>query len=171
MEKEITNRVASSKLVTINLEDFIPKGERLIIDLKDILFKGMILRELDFRQWVKDMNWERYRDAHVAITCTAEAIIPQWAYMIIASRLSGIAQSISRGGLGELEKDLFRREIAKVDPEEYQDKPVVVKGCFDRPIPDESYMWITEKIKPFVKSIMYGEPCSTVPVYKAPKKN
>ncbi len=171
MENEIVNRVANSKLITINLEDYIPQGERILLDLKDILFQGMILREADFRQWVKENDWEKYKDAHVAINCSAEAIIPQWAYMILATKLTGIAKSISRGDLEELEKDIFRKEIEKIDPREYTDKPVVIKGCFDRPIPEQSYMWITEKVKPFVKSIMYGEPCSTVPVYKAPKKN
>ncbi|QNL21417.1 DUF2480 family protein [Hyphobacterium sp. CCMP332] len=171
MEREIVNRVANSKLITINPEDFVPEGERMIIDLKEILHQGMILREADFRSWAKENDWDKYKNAFVAITCSVDAIIPQWAYMVIASKLSGIAKSICKGNIEDLEKELFRNELSKLNPQEFLNKPVVIKGCSDSQIPDESYVWITEKIKPYVKSIMYGEPCSTVPVYKAPKKN
>ncbi len=171
MEREIVNRVANSKLIAINPEDFIPEGDRMVIDLKDILHQGMILREVDFRSWVKENNWDKYKNAFVAITCSVDAIIPQWAYMVIASKLTGIAKSVCKGNEEDLERELFRNELSKLNTKAFLDMPVVIKGCSDNQIPDEAYVLITEKIKPFVRSIMYGEPCSTVPVYKAPKKN
>lgn len=172
MENEIVNRVSKSPLVTINLEDYFPPGERAMIDLKEVLFQGMILREGDFRTWVKEKDWDVYRDKFVAITCTVDAIIPQWAYMIIASKLSGIAREIVQGNMLDLEKAIYLKSLENnLNPEEYEGKPVVVKGCFDKPIPEESYLRVTALLKPFVRSIMYGEPCSTVPVYKAPKKS
>jgi hypothetical protein len=172
MENEIVNRVSKSPLVTINLEDFIPEGERAVIDLKEVLFQEMILREGDFRAWVKEKDWEVYSEKFVAISCSAEAIIPQWAYMIIGSKLSGIAKEVVQGDLDQLEKFIYLKNLEEnLRPEEFEGKPVVVKGCFDKPIPEDSYLRITTLLKPYVRSIMYGEPCSTVPVYKAPKKS
>ena len=155
----------------LDLQDYIPEGQRHLIDLKEILFQEMILRELDFRNWVKEKDWSEYKDGFVAIHCSTDAIIPQWAYMIIASKLEGIASHFVIGNQDSLEKDIFRKSLFQnLKGDNFKDAPIVVKGCAEKQVPTEAYLWITEILKPFVKSIMYGEPCSTVPVYNAPKK-
>lgn len=165
-EKEIVNKVASSPLVTINLEAFIPEGDRVILDIKDQLFQGLILREKDFRDFIANNEWAKYENKFVAITCSADAIVPIWAYMLIASKLVGIAAHFVFGNIETLEIDLFKQEIAKHNFEQYQNKPIVVKGCFDRYTPVYAYTEITRLLQPYAKSIMYGEPCSTVPIFK-----
>ncbi|ELR69558.1 hypothetical protein C900_04946 [Fulvivirga imtechensis AK7] len=169
-EREIINRVAQSPLVTFNLEDYYQHGERVLFDIKDWLFQGIILKEKDFRQAVKDHDWEQYTDKHVALTCTADAIVPTWAYMLLATKLEPHAITVIHGTLGELEKILFKVALDKIDINEFLDKKVVVKGCGHLPIPEFAYVEITSKLRSVASSIMYGEPCSTVPLYKAPKK-
>jgi len=166
MEDQLINRVAQSGILTFNLEHHYTNGERKVLDIKDALFMGMILKEKDFRDWVKQHDWEQYRNACVAITCSADAIIPTWAYMLIAARLDGVASFYVFGDPDSLETSLYVKALAEVDVEEYRDKRVVIKGCGDLPVPASAYVEISRRLLPVVKSLMYGEPCSTVPVFK-----
>ncbi len=169
MEEKLINRVQNSPLITLDLNDYYVEGDRVIIDLKDNLENGFLLREKDFREFIKQHEWEQYRDKFVAVYCSVDAIIPKWAYMLIASKLSGIAKKIVFGDEEELESGLFLRQIEKINPVDYRDKKVVVKGCGKIDTPASVYMEITNKLTPYVSSLMYGEPCSTVPIYKKPK--
>ena len=162
----IVNRVAESAITSIDLEDFYPKGEIAVFDLKDYLFMGLILKEKDFRTALQELDWEQYRDKYVAITCTADAIIPMWANMLVASNLQPVAREVVYGTEKELVNVLLTRKIAGINGADYTDKRVVVKGCGDVSIPETAYVQITAKLRPYVKSIMYGEPCSTVPIFK-----
>jgi hypothetical protein len=166
MEKEIVNRVDQSGLTEINLEDFYPKGERVVIDVKENLFQGLILREKDFREFVKNENWSKYKDKFVAITCSADAVVPTWAYMILSTSLQPFARNSVFGDLKTLETVLFTQTLSKINPEDFRDKKVVIKGCGNLPVPESAYVEITRILTPVAKSIMYGEPCSTVPVMK-----
>jgi hypothetical protein len=164
----IQNKVAESGLVSIDLKDFYPDGERVIIDMKDHLFEGLILKEKDFRQFVKTEDWSKYKGKYVAITSTADAIIPTWAYMLISSELQPYAKKVVSGSTETLEAVLFHDTInAKLQPEQYKDKRVMIKGCGDLEIPASAFVEATNLLKPFVKSIMYGEACSNVPIYKS----
>lgn len=169
MAEEIINRVAASPLVTIDLEDYYHKGERVVYDLAQNLFQGMVLREKDLREFVKDHDWSQYQGKNVALTCSEEAIVPTWAYMLIVTKLEGIANTVVLGSLDTLEFALYKEALEKINPEDFTDKPVVIKGCGKLPVPDAAYVELTRLLKPYVKSIMYGEPCSTVPLYKKPK--
>lgn len=171
MENEITNKVASSGIVTIDLEEFYVKGERVLFDIKPHLFQELILREKDFREFIKTNDWSIYKDKLVALTCSADAIVPTWAYMLLTLALEPYAQKIVFGNLIELETILFAEKLALLNPSNYKDARVVIKGCGDIDIPKNAYVQLTALLKPFVKSIMYGEPCSTVPLYKAQNKN
>ena len=162
----IVNKVAESLLTTIDLEEYYPKGEIAVFDMKDHLFMGLILKEKDFREALKTLDWEMYRDKNVAITCSADAIIPMWAYMLAAASLQPVAKQVVFGEEKKLLDILFIKNLSKLNGEEYTGKRVVVKGCGDLQIPEAAYVEITNKLRPFVKSIMYGEPCSTVPIYK-----
>ena len=167
MEREmIINRVEASGLVTINLEDFYPKQPVKVFDLKDYLFRGLIIREKDFREALKNTNWNEFENTNVAVTCTTDAIIPVWAYMLVATYLQPVAKNIILGDEQKLIETILHRNIDSINAEEYLDKRVVVKGCGDVKIPDSTYLKITNLLLPYVKSIMYGEPCSTVPVFK-----
>lgn len=166
IQENIVNRVALSGLLSFDLADIRPAGDRLLYDLKDNLFHGLILKEKDFREFVKTHDWEQYRDKHIAVTCSADAIIPTWAFMLVASRLSPLAKTVVFGDLERLEQELYKHAIANLDTADYVDKRVVVKGCGDVYVPSSAYLQLTHKLTPVVKSIMYGEPCSTVPVYK-----
>lgn len=167
MEEIFVNKVANSGLITLNLEDHFPTGERKFIDIKDVLFMGMVLKEKDFRDWVKNHDWLAYQGANVAIGCTADAIVPTWAYMLMASKLSGIATEVVFGDLQSLEAVLWRKALQSLDIESFRDQKMVIKGCGDLPVTAAAYAEITRLLTPLAKSIMYGEPCSTVPVYKA----
>ena len=169
MESEIINRVANSALISIDLEDFYPKGERVAFDLKDLLYQGMILREKDLRDFVKAHDWSQYSGKFVAIYCSADAIVPTWAYMLVASKMGGIAQKVVYGTLEHLEQELFSEVLHSINPENYRDAKIVIKGCSKYPVPTYAYVEITRKLLPYVHSIMYGEPCSNVPIYKKPK--
>ncbi|WP_020529223.1 DUF2480 family protein [Flexithrix dorotheae] len=169
MEEQIINRVANSPLISIDLEEYYHPGERVVYDLKQNLFQELILREKDFRAFVKENDWSQYKDKNVAIVCTADAIVPTWAFMLIASKLQPHANMVTFGSLEELESALFREAISKINTEELKDRMVVVKGCSDLPVPVSAYVELTRKLRPIVKSIMFGEPCSTVPIYKKPK--
>jgi hypothetical protein len=166
MENIIINKVAESALTSLDLEEYYPKGETAVFDLKDHLFMGLILKEKDFRTALQTFDWEQFRNKNVAITCSVDAIIPMWAYMLVASYLSPVAKEVVFGEEKNILNTLLVRNISQIKGEEYTDKRVVVKGCGDVPIPEAAYVEITNKLRPFVKSLMYGEPCSTVPIYK-----
>lgn len=169
MEEAIVNRVANSPIVSIDLEDYYHKGERVVYDLVDNLFQGMILREKDFRDFIKSHDWSQYKNKNVALICSADAIVPTWAYMLLTTRLEGIANMVIMGTLEMLEFALFQQALSKLDLEALKDKPVVIKGCGELPVPESAYVEVTRLLRPVVKSLMYGEPCSTVPLYKKPK--
>ncbi|MFC3198791.1 DUF2480 family protein [Parapedobacter deserti] len=166
IQETVINKVAQSGLLTVDLADFASKGERVLYDIKDNLFQGLILREKDFREFVKNHDWEQYRGKFVAITCTADAIVPTWAYMLLANRLASCAEDIVFGDLATLETMLYERALEKIDIEKFRDQRVVVKGCGDIPIPESAFVKFTAQLSKVAKSIMYGEPCSTVPVFK-----
>ncbi len=166
MSNVFINKVAESGLISFDLEAFYPKGEIRIFDLKDHLFMGLILKEKDFRSALLATDWGQYANANVAITCSADAIIPMWAYMLVASYLQPVAANVVFGDEQKLINTLLLKNLEQVKGEEYTDKRVVVKGCGEVAIPETAYVEITNKLRPFAKSIMYGEPCSTVPIYK-----
>lgn len=166
---EIVNRVASSPIITINLEEIYPKEERVIFDLKPFLFQELILREKDFRAALKEIDWSQYKNKWVAITCTADAIVPNWAFMLVATYLNSITRGYAIGDLKELEIMIAEDCLRKLDLDSFTDRPVVVKGCSDFPIPLFAYGKIISLIQTLAKTIMYGEPCSTVPLYKKQK--
>lgn len=169
MATEIVNRVANSKLITVDLEDFYPKGERVLFDIKDWLLEGFVLREKDFREAVKTHDWSVYQDSFVALTCSTDAIVPGWAYMLITTQLSPYAKKVVVGDLETLESILYTEVLHDLDTSEYLDKPIIVKGCSNKPVPQNAYIRLIEKLQPVAKSIMYGEACSSVPLYKRPK--
>ncbi|WP_345275608.1 DUF2480 family protein [Litoribaculum gwangyangense] len=166
MQDEIVNRVANSKLVTVNLEDYYPKGDRVLIDIKDWLFEGFVLREKDFRNHIAEYNWQQYQDCFVALTCTSDAIIPGWAYMLLSIQLEPYAKKIVIGNLENLETSIYQDVINTLDISEFIDKPIIIKGCSKKPVPKNAYIMLTTKLKPIAKSIMYGEACSSVPLFK-----
>lgn len=166
IQENIVNKVALSGLVSLDPAIFYPSGDRLLYDIKDNLFHGLMLREKDFRAFVKEHNWTQYQDKNVAITCTADAIVPTWAYMLLASRMAPYAAEIIFGDLPHLENLLFEKAISNMDVEKYRDQRVVIKGCGDIPVPISAYVELTRKLSPVAKSLMFGEPCSTVPIYK-----
>lgn len=166
MSDTIVNKVASSGLITIDLEKYLPAGDVVTFDLKDHLFMGLILKEKDFREALKNLDWSIYRDKYVAITCSADAIIPAWAYMLVVTYLQNIAKDVYVGTSVEMQKHLLLKNIAAIDVNEFVDQRIVIKGCGDVTIESFAYAEITKVLQPVVKSIMYGEPCSTVPVYK-----
>ncbi len=167
---EVVNRLANSPLVTFKLEDHYPKGERVLIDIKDQLFQGMILRERDFRTWVKEHEWSQYEGKHVAITCSVDAIIQTWAWMILTIKLQPFAKTVVFGTEQDLELVLWREVLNDIVWEEFTDRPVVLKGCSDIEIPTSIYVEATQRLMARVKKLSFGEPCSTVPVYKRPAK-
>jgi hypothetical protein len=171
MEGEIINRVASSQLVTLDLEKYHQPGERVLYDVKDLLFQELILREKDFRDHVRQHNWSLYKDKLVAITCSADAIVPTWAYMLLATSLQPFAKRICFGSLDDLEVALYQDALAAVDWEKYRDAKVVIKGCSDVHVPAAAFVEATHRLAGVASSIMYGEPCSTVPVFKRPKSS
>ncbi|GAA4448419.1 DUF2480 family protein [Nibrella saemangeumensis] len=167
METEpIVNRVAKSGLVTLDLEDYYHPGERVVYDLKDNLYMGLILKEKDFREFLKSHDWSQYAGKNVAVTCTEDAIIPTWAYMLLTLQLQPYVNMVVFGTLNDLEEKLYFDAIAQIKPEEYRDARMVVKGCSKVPVPTAAYVEITRLLKPVVQTLMFGEPCSTVPLYK-----
>ncbi|MDG1528133.1 MAG: DUF2480 family protein [Polaribacter sp.] len=169
MAEEIINRVTNSKLVTLDLEDFYPEGVRVVFDIKDWLFQEIILKEKDFRAFVNNHNWNQYQGNYVALTCSSEAIIPSWAYLLLATKLSPFVKKIVVGNLETLESLVFEEVINSISLEEYKGKPIIIKGCTNKPIPASAYTLLIQKIQPVAKTIMFGEACSTVPLYKATK--
>lgn len=170
MAEEIVNRIANSKLITFNLEDYYPEGERLLFDVKDWLLEGFVLREGEFREQAKNHDWSQYQGKFVALTCSSDAIIPAWAFMLLATYLQPYAKKTVNGDLETLETVLYTETLQNLDIGNLQDKPVIIKGCSRKPVPKNAYLLLIEKLQPVVKSLMYGEACSTVPLYKKPKK-
>jgi Protein of unknown function (DUF2480) len=170
MEDQIINRVAKSGLISLDLEDFYHTGERVLYDLKDNLFMGLILKEKDFREFIKAHDWSQYSGKNVAITCTEDAIVPTWAYMLLAIQLEPYAHTIVFGTLQDLEQKLYDEALAKINFEDYAGARVVVKGCSKVAVPTTAYVEVTRRLRPYAQSIMFGEPCSTVPLYKKPKE-
>ncbi|MBC70904.1 MAG: hypothetical protein CMH47_01185 [Muricauda sp.] len=166
MEKEIVNRVAQSKLVTFDLEDYYPKGERKVLDIKDWLYEGFILREKEFRAHVDAHDWSMYQEAYVALQCSSDAIIPGWAFMLVASKLQPYAKKVVQGNLETLETALYQTILEKLDVTEFTDKPIIIKGCSKKPVPENAYLMAVSKIQEVAKSVMYGEACSSVPLFK-----
>ncbi len=164
--EEIVNKVANSPLITLNLEEYYDKTEFVDFDMKEHLFQGLILREKDFRAFIKECDWTIYQNRNVALFCTADAIVPTWAYMLVANKLSGIAKNVFFGSQQEMQQSIMLGQLANLKVEDYQDKMVVIKGCSNYDVPIGAYVAITELLSPVVKSIMFGEPCSTVPIYK-----
>ncbi len=167
MDSLPVNKVAESGIITLDLENYFPgEGTIIAFDIKPFLFKEMIVKEKDFRQALQEWDWSSLAYKHVAVTCSAEAIIPMWAYMLLASYLQPHAASMHYGTLPEVTRTLLLQAIQNIEQDKYKDQRVVIKGCGNKPLPEEAYLAITQKLRPVVKSLMYGEPCSTVPVYK-----
>ncbi len=164
----IVNKVAESGIITLDLAPYISAADIALFDLKPFLFREMILKEKDYRAALPLHDWKQYEGKHVAITCTADAVVPVWAYMLAASFMQPVAASVFFGSAEELLKIQIVSRIGQIDAAEYKDKRVVIKGCGDTPIPETAYVAITFHLRPVVKSLMYGEPCSTVPIYKKP---
>nr|WP_299171998.1 DUF2480 family protein [uncultured Allomuricauda sp.] len=166
MEKEIINRVAQSKLITFDLEEIYPEGHREVLDIKGWLQEGIILREKDFRNALEAQDWASYKDTYVALTCSTDAIVPGWAFMLVASKLQPYAKKVVVGSLEDLETSLYQSVLADLDISEFKDKPVIIKGCSNKPVPENAYIMAMTKIQEVAKSVMYGEACSAVPLFK-----
>ena len=169
MEDTLVNRVAASGLVTIDLETFFPEGEVVAFELKDHLFMGLILKEKEFREALKAHDWEQYHGKNLAVFCSADAIIPLWAYMLVASYAGAHARDVVLGTPEQYTEIAYVKKLATLNPEDYAGKRLVIKGCSDKPVPPSAYLEITRLLQPVALSIMFGEPCSNVPVYKKAK--
>jgi hypothetical protein len=166
MSKEIINRVANSKIITIDLEDYYPNGQRHLLDIKNWLYKGLVLREKEFRSFVDNFEWAKFNDGYVAVFCSSGAIIPSWAYLLIATKLKDNCVMNIVGDLDYLEKQIFSEIIKSIDFSNFNDKSIVIKGCSKKNIPIDAYSQLINRLKPIVKRIMFGEACSTVPLFK-----
>lgn len=166
MADEIINKVSNSKLITLDLEELYPEGERVLFDIKDWLFDQIILKEKDFRASVKSHDWSRYENTYVALTCSVDAIIPSWAYLLLSSKLAPYSKKIVVGNLELLETSLFQDIIQNLSIDSFKEKPIIIKGCAQKPIPPSAFSMLIHKLQPIAKSIMYGEACSTVPLFK-----
>ena len=166
MSDEIINRVAQSSLVVLDLEEIRPSGERVLLDIADWLYEGLVLREKEFRTTVQDHDWSQYSDSFVALTCSSDAIIPVWAYMLITTRISPYAKQVVQGDLEFLENTIFALELDRIDLSPFTNKPTIIKGCSKVAVPANAYLMATQKLEKVAKSIMYGEACSAVPLIK-----
>ena len=169
MEEQIVNRVSASNLVTFDLEELYTPGDRQLLDIKDQLFQGLILKEKDFRDFIKTYDWQQYTGKHVAIICSADAIIPTWAFMLLAVAVQPYASTVVFGSLDDLERHLFNQKLSSVDWSKFQAAKVVVKGCSKVSVPVSAYVEVVNHLRPIAASIMFGEACSTVPLFKAKK--
>ncbi len=165
----IVNKVAESALITIDLEELFPKEDVVLFDLKDFLFMGLIVKEKEFRESLLNTDLEQYRNKTVLVVCSTEAIIPMWAYMLLAAQLQPVVKELFLGSVEEWKKLKLLEAIANIDISKYKDQRIVIKGCGNYPLPEAAYMEITKRLRPVAKSIFYGEPCSTVPIFKQPK--
>lgn len=169
-EKPLVNRVAQSGLITIKLEEFLPVGPIAELDLKPFLFRELLLREKDFREAMRDHDWHQYEGKNLLVFCSSDAIIPIWAYMLVASYATPHAKEVFHGQADAFYNAAINRYLAQLDAEQYRDQRIVIKGCSDKPVPPSAYVELTKLLRPLARSIMFGEPCSTVPIYKRPKK-
>lgn len=163
---DIINRVAQSKLVTFDLEELYPQGQRVVLDIKDWLYEGFILREKEFRKHLEEHDWSVYTDAYVALGCSTDAIVPGWAFMLVASKLNPYSKKVVIGSLEDLEMSLYQTLLENLDVSNFKDKPVIIKGCSNKPVPENAYILAISKIQEVAKSVMYGEACSSVPLFK-----
>ncbi|KIA97775.1 hypothetical protein OA93_12390 [Flavobacterium sp. KMS] len=168
--EEIINKVANSALEVFDLEDYYPKGLRAQIDISQWLLEGFLLKEKDFREHLKNHNWSQYQDAYVAINCSTNAIVPAWASILVAVQLAPFAKKIVDGTLEDLDASLYEEILRELDYTAYKSKPVIIKGCSKKPVPTRAYILAAHYLQPFARSIMYGEACSAVPLYKENKK-
>lgn len=166
MQDEIINRVANSKLITVNLEDYYPEGKRVLFDIKDWLYEGFVLREKYFRDQVAQYDWSQLQNTYVALTCSSDAIIPAWSFILISINLEPFAKKIIIGNLDLLETSIYQDVLNNLDVSEFKDKPIIIKGCSKKPVPQNAYIMLANKLKHVAKSIMYGEACSSVPLFK-----
>lgn len=169
MSNEIVNKVALAGIITLDLEELYPPGQREVFDIAPLLWEGIALKEKDFRAFLKEHDWSAYAGRFVAVHCSADAIIPTWAYMLAATYLQPHAAFVTQGDAEQLERAIFTRFVHQLDVGPFQGARVVVKGCSKLPVPLNAYVELSAKLLPVVKSLMFGEPCSTVPLYKAPK--
>ena len=166
MEDIIINKVSESSIITLDLEELFPQEEIVLFDLKDYLFMGLILKEKDFREALKNLDTAGYAGKLAAVTCSADAVIPVWAYMLVASYLQPVAKEVVFGSAAEVKKQVLLKNIQQLNLSEFENQRVVIKGCGDVPVGEAAYLEATKLLRPVVKSIMYGEPCSTVPIFK-----
>lgn len=166
MEAEIVNRVANSALQVFDLEDYYPEGDRVAIDISQWLWQGFVLREKEFREALKDFDWQQFSGSYVALYCSTDAIVPAWAYMLITVYLQPYAKLIAQGSVEQLQANLYTQILEKVDYTPFEGKPVIIKGCSKKPVPQEAYVTAAQKLMPYAKSIMFGEACSSVPLFK-----
>ena len=169
MAEEIINRVANSKLITFDLGDLYRPGNRQLVDISQWLDQGFILRESEFRKSIKAHDWSQYNNAFVALHCSTDAIVPAWAYMLVTTHMQGIAKKVITGDLALLETILYTEIIQGIDVTPYENLPVIVKGCSNKPVPENAYLLLIEKLQPVARSLMFGEACSSVPLYKKAK--
>ena len=169
MQEEIINKVASSVLVVFDLEDYYQNGVRSKIDISQWLIEGFLLKEKDFRENLKNHDWFQFQDHFVAVYCSTDAILPAWASILVASYVAPFAKKVVLGNLSDLETSIYESELAKIDFSTYQDKPVILKGCSKKPVPESAYILAIQKFQKHAKSVMYGEACSAVPIFKAKK--
>ena len=167
-DKPLVNRVANSGLITLNLEEFFPKEEVVAFDLKDYLFMELILKEKDFREALKEHDWSQYQDKILLVYCSTDAIIPVWAYMLVTGYAEPYAADIFQGDEQTYYQVAFNRALEALDAQQYEQQRIVIKGCSNKPVPPSAYVELTRKLRPYAQSIMYGEPCSTVPIFKRP---
>ena len=168
--EEIVNKVANSTLEVFDLEDYYPKGIRAQIDISQWLLEGFLLKEKDFREHLKNHDWSQYQDQYVAINCSTDAIVPAWSSILVAVQLVPFAKKIVNGSSDDLDSSLYEEILSKVDYSVYENKAVIIKGCSKKPVPIRAYILAAHYLQPFARSIMYGEACSAVPLFKAPKK-
>jgi len=169
-DKPLVNKVAKSGLITINLEEYYPKNQIVTFDLKDYLYMELILKEKEFRTALKEHDWTQYQDKVLCVFCSTDAIIPTWAYMLVTTHAVPFAADIVQTTADNYLTLAYQKALSVIEGEEYTDKRIVIKGCSNKPVPIAAYVELTKKLRPFAKSIMFGEPCSTVPIYKKPRK-
>ena len=167
--EEIINKVANSALEVFDLEDYYQQGIRTQIDISQWLYEGFLLKEKDFREALKTEDWSKYQDQYVAIRCSTDAILPAWAIILVTVYVAPFAKKVVKGTIDDLETALYQEVLATIDFSIYQDKPVIIKGCSKKPVPEAAYIMALQKLQPFAKSIMYGEACSAVPLFKSRK--
>lgn len=165
-EHEIINRVTNSVLEVFDLEEYYPKEEQKSIDISQWLLEGFVLKEKNYREALKKHNWEQYKNCHVALYCSTDAIVPAWAYMLVTTYLQPLAGKVIQGNLYTLNVLIYQEILQNINFSKYNDKPVIIKGCSQKPVPQEAYVMAVQKLQPFAKSLMFGEACSAVPLYK-----